>query len=319
MSLPQLKDFITQLLNSKAIMNLPVFEKEENVIAFINQNQSTLSARFSSEEYFPHLDWNSVKAELFKTLGEVLSESLKPQLKSLIHGLTLSWKSKYSDFMIPDEMFKENLFNLVSKLVGRTMSRLHYAKIAEFISQNVLDPYMISIFESKRYIYNGLSRFDEITYNKADEALDFIFTFLLFMPLFDISLPVKVVMPQYSGPINKSITLRDTENNSVLRQSFIMKIKEIINKELPGISPYFLKLISNSQYLNDDAENIPYGSKFIKVVYQFACDWRRTKRERGAESFDASWFNVARINYKFYAYDLGTLDEFYKITIEEDL
>jgi len=319
MALPQLKDFITQLLTSKAIMNLPVFEKEESVIAFINQNEMTLSARFSTEEYFPHLDWKSVKAELFKTLGEVLSESLKPQLKSMIHGLTLSWKSKYSDFMIPDETFKENLFNLVSKLVGRTLSRVHYAKIVEFISQNVLDPYMISVFETKRYIYNGLSRFDEITYTKANEALDFIYTILLFMPLFDISLPVKVVMPQYSGPINKSINLRDTENNSVLRQSFIMKIKEIINKEMPGISPYFVNLVTHSQYLNEDTENIPYGSKFIKIVYQFASDWHHTKRERGAESFDASWFNVARINYKFYAYDLGTLDEFYKITIEEDL
>jgi len=50
-----------------------------------------------------------------------------------------------------------------------------------------------------------------------------------------------------------------------------------------------------------------------------ALQWKKIKKDRGAESFEASWFNVARVNYKFYSYDLNTVDELYKITIEEDL
>ncbi len=319
MPLPQLQDFVAQLLNSKTIKDLPPLEKEDAVVAFVAMNEATLKARFATEEYFPNLDWSNVKSELFKTLGDFISAEISPRLEALIKNLNLDWKAKYQDFMVSDEKFRDNLIGLSTKLASRPASRRNYAKIVDFINNSVIHPYIMTAYQTTRYIYTGLSRFDQINYKTPDEAMSFLFCAMLFMPLFDITLPMKVVMPQYTGPMTKSLSFRDTEDNSVLRQSFIIKIKEIMNKEFPGVSPYFVEIITKSQYLNEDQENVPYSSKVLKIMYNFAKDWKKTRRERGAESFDASWFNVARINHKFYAYDLGTLDEFYKITIEEDL
>ena len=40
------------------------------------------------------------------------------------------------------------------------------------------------------------------------------------------------------------------------------------------------------------------------------------KIDRGAETSDKSWFNVARRNYKFYGYDLDMLVELHSISAE---
>lgn len=315
----KLNEFTNQLLGSNAIKNLAPHEKEESVMAFINQNADKLQATLSTAEYFPHADWISIRNELFKTVGEKITAQIQPQLETVIDSLNLAWKGKYKDFMISDSQFKQQLISLSSKLASRFNSRQHYGAVLNFIQHNVIQPFITAIYTTKRYIHNGLSRFDAISYTTPDEAIGFIYTGLFFLPLFDISLPVKVIMPQYNGPQGKNVTFRETENNAILRQNFIGKIKEIINKEFPSISPYFMDIIARTFYFIEDSEDVRYASKVLKIMYNFATQWKKTKRERGAESFEASWLNVARINYKFYAYDLGTLDELYKITIEEDL
>jgi len=319
MGYEKLESFTKQLLSSSAIRDLSPAEKEESVHAFIRQNENKLQATFTSPDYLPNLPWEKVKGELLKQVGDQLTSLLNPQLESLIFNhLDFSWKAKYRDFMIPDETFKEELYALTSKLASRFKSRVHYGKILSFLQNNVLHPFFTSIYSNRRFVLNGLERYDDLSYATMEEALGMLYTGLLFMPIFDVTLPIASVVPQYNGP-SRSISFRETENNAVIRQNFIEKIKEIITKEFPGISPYFIKIILRVSYLSEEMEDVPYMSKLLKIITNFAYDWRPAKRERGAESFEASWLNVARINYKFYAYDLGTLDEFYKITIEEDL
>lgn len=319
MGFEKLDGFAKQLLSSGAIRNLSTSEKEESVHAFIRQNEQKLQVTFTSPEYFPNLPWDRVKGELLKKVGEQLSGMISPQLENLIHNhLNLSWKAQYTDFMIPEETFRDQLYNLCSKLASRFNSRVHYGKILNFMQNGVLTPFFASIYQNKRYVLNGLERYDQINYHTIEEAMGMIYTGMLFMPLFDISLPISSVVPQYNGP-SRMVAFRDTESNGLMRQNFLDKIKEVIHKEFPGISPYFVKIIIRVGYQSDDIEDVPFMSKLLKISTNFAYEWKKAARERGAESFEASWLNVARINYKFYAYDLGTLDEFYKITIEEDL
>lgn len=320
MSMEKLNDFITQILNSGAIKNLAPHEKEESVVAFLNQNEAKLKPMLCTPDFLPNADWTAVKKEISKRVGVMMTELVRPQLKTLISdSLRLDWKGKYSDFMISDEEFREKLADITAKLVSRHSSRKHYSNILSFMNHNVLNTFIMTVYDNKRYVVNGLVRFDDISLDNPEDALGFIYTGLLFLPLFDITLPIKIVMPQYSGSEAKTVSFREVENNAVLRQNYLGKIKEIILKEFPNISPYFLKIIMKTFYNVEEADTVPFASKMLKIVYNFAIQWRRIKKDRGAESFEASWLNVARINYKFYSYDLGTLDEFYKITIEEDI
>ena len=261
-----------------------------------------------------------VKTELLKALGEEITEMLKPQIENFImNSLVMEWKGKYRDFMISNEQFKREMIEFVNKLISRFNSRKHYGSIMHFIRNNVLQPYIMMAFRNKRYIANGLNRFDVISYDTVELALDFIYTALFFLPVFDVTLPIKVIMPQYQGDGSRSVSFREAEDNSIVRQSFLMKIKEIIKGQFPSISPYFVDIVTKTFYLAEENEEVPYSSKMLKLVYTFAINWKKINKERGAESFDASWLNVARINYKFFAYDLATVEEFYKIAIEEGL
>jgi hypothetical protein len=320
MGFEQIDNFINQLLNSNAIKNLPPHEKEDNVLTFLSQNEEKLKATFASANYLPDQPWQNVKAEFVTRLGAIITEQVKPSLNKLIFdSLSLEWKAKYIDFLISDIDFRNKLYTLCEKLVSRYNSRKHYAGIINFINNDVLPQFIMSVYDNRRYICNGLVRFDDVSLDTPELAIDFFYTAMLFLPLYDITLPKKVIMPQYNGPMGKAVAFPEVENNAILRQNFIAKIKEIILKEFPDISPYFLKIILKTFYVPEEAEDVPYCAKVLRIIYGFATQWRKIKKDRGAESFEASWFNVARINHKFYAYDLGTLDEFYKITIEEDL
>ncbi len=320
MGFEKLNDFATQLLSSAAIKNLSMHEKEDSVYAFLEQGESKLKATFASPDFFPGVDWDTIKRELIKIIGEKLNSILLPELQSAVYNsIDLSWKAKYRDFMMSDNQFRDSLYALSSKLASRINSRKHYGSILNFMKNGVIAPFISAVYQSKRYVHNGLQRFDQVGYGTPEEAIGFLYTGLLLMPLYDVTLPAKVIIPQYSGPPTKTVSFAETENNAILRQNFLSKVKDIIINEFQGISPYFIDIILKAQYLIEENEVAPYSSKVLKIIYNFATQWKKVKKERGAESLEASWLNVARINYKFYAYDLGTLDEFYKITIEEDL
>lgn len=320
MGFEKLGDFASQILNSSAIKNLSLFEKEESVQAFIEQGEGKLRATLTSPGFFPDVDWQTIKRELLKVIGEQINAVLLPELQNAVYSsIDLSWKAKYKDFNMTENQFVDSLFALSSKLATRSNSRKHYSSVLNFMKHQVILPFLNAAYQNKRYIHNGLQRFDSISYATPEEAAGFLYTGMLLMPLYDVTMPAKAIIPQYAGPAGKSMTFAETDNNSILRQNFLGKIKEILLNEFPGISPYFMDIILKSEYQPEENDASSYSSKMLKIVYHFATQWKKVKKERGAESLEASWLNVARINHKFYAYDLGTLDEFYKITIEEDL
>ncbi len=314
-----IENFIDQLLGSKAIVNLTPIQKEESVVAFLNANEAKLRQTVFSSDKFPVNNWEAIRVEVLKILGKKILKMIQPRLEKVIDGLKLEWKDKFNNFYVDPEEFKEQIKSLSGKLILRYKARQNFGHILDFIENNALLSYLSSVYKNRRYVYNGLSRFDEVHFEEANSSLDFLYTSVLLLPVFDISLPLKVVVPQYNGSATKMISLTDTENNAILKNSFLHRIKEIINKEFSGVSPDLIEWMMKVQHNPEEIDSIAFSSKIMKIVYYFATSYKKSVRERGAESFDASWFNVARANYKFYAYDYGILDEFYKITIEEDL
>ncbi|NPV01080.1 MAG: hypothetical protein HPY53_06840 [Brevinematales bacterium] len=319
MNTEKLRSFVEQLINSGAIKNLAPHEKEEHVLAFINQNEGKLSITFSSPDFYPDMVWPDIKSELAKVLGEAITDSVREQLKITIDSLQMEWKQKYTDFMISNELFRQQLIDFAGKLSSRYTSRMHYSNILTFMKNNVIFPFITAVYNNRRYVSNGLSKFDKIGFAKPEEAVDFLYTAMFILPIYDIMMPINMVMPGYGGPANKTVSYPETESNDALRKNFLAKLKEIIMTGFPNISPYFLDIILKVYYFAEEAENTTYTSKMLKIVYNMALQWKKVKKDRGAESFEASWLNVARVNYKFYSYDLNTVDELYKITIEEDL
>lgn len=313
MDTTKIEQFIDQLIGSAAIRNLPVIEKEENILAFLNLNEGKLKGTFGSQDYYPSESWESVKFELLKKTGEKIAGLLKPRLENIIRK---SIQHLFS-FPDPDSSYREMLLSLIGKLLSKYQSRRIYANIVDFIEHDKLQPFIANIYEKKRTIYRGLSGYDAIALKKTEDAIDFAYTTFMIMPLFDISLPMKVLNPQ-SGS-GQTVSFRDTEGNKSLRASFISKVREIIQKGLGDISPDYLDILSRTFYEFEEQENVPFTSKFSKILYNIILEYKAIKADKGADSYEASWLAVARTNYKFYAYDFTILDEMYKITIEEGI
>ncbi len=177
--------------------------------------------------------------------------------------------------------------------------------------------FLHSVYENKKLIYRGLNRFEGIVLKSQEEAIDFINTSFMMMPLYEITLPKKVIMPQY-GTSNTTVSLKDLENDEILSKNFILRINDIITKELPQISKDLLDALSKT-FFSESPEETPFHSELLKIIYHIAVDWRCIKKDKGAESLLMSWLNVARVNFKFYGYNFNIIDELYKTTIEEDL
>jgi len=313
MDTTKIDQFIEQLLGSGAIRGLPVIEKEESILAFLSLNEQKLRSTFASPDYYPAEKWESVKFELLKKTGEKIAGLLRPRLENIVRK-SIQHLFTFPD---PDTPYREMLLSLVGKLLSKYQSRRIYANIVNFIEQDKLQPFIDNIYEKKRTIYRGLSGFDAINLKNAPDAIDFTFTTFMILPLFDISLPMKVLNPQSSSM--QAVAFRDMEGNASLRASFISKVREIIQKGLGDISPDYLDILARTFYDFDEQENAPFTSKFSKILYNIILEYRAIKADKGADSYEASWLAVARTNYKFYAYDFAILDELYKITIEEGI
>ena len=313
MDTTKIESFIDQLLKSGAVKNLSFLEKEENLLTFISMNEPKLRATFNSSDYYPGENWDNVKFEILKKIGDKVGLLIKERLENIIRNSII----KLFEFPQPDTECRDKLITFVSKLLSKYQSRRIYGNIVTFIESNKLSSFISSIFENKRTIFRGLSKYDEIAIKTAEDAVDFVYTTLMLLPVFDISLPMKIVMPQSSG--SNSVTFRETEGNKLLRTNFILKIKEIISKGIPEISTPYLELLTKTFYEFEEAENTPFTAKFSKIFYNILLEYKSIKQDKGADSFETSWLTVARTNYKFFAYDYYILDELYKISIEEGL
>ncbi len=289
MDYAKINEFVDQLINSNALKNSSLWEKEESATVLIKNNDAKLKVTFSLPGYYPGTDWETIKMELFKILGQVIAGQLKLKIQTILFYTI----QRLVDFPAPDKPYREKILDFSAKLIARNKSRRDYGEISTFVESPLLSAYVNSIYQNKKYIYHGMNRFEGIPLKTKEEALDFLYTSLIMMPMYDISLPAKVVLPpQYSGPQSSSVSLKDVEDDQTLAKNFIQTINSIITKELPDISGSFLEVLTKAFFV-ERTEDSPIQSGLLKILYRFALDWKTAKKDKGADSFALSWLNVA--------------------------
>lgn len=311
----KLVEFVAQLSGSAAIKTLGPVDREDSILTIINSKSDKLIQTFSQPDYYPGVNWGDIKTELMSIIENQSTEMLKVKIQNVLFQSI----QNFMDFQKPDQEYREKLLNLINKIISRASSRKKYGKVIAFIESNLLTSFILPIYNNRRFIFRGLNRFEGIPLKTAEAAIDFIYTALLLMPLYEITLPSKVVMPpQFQNAGNNPVALADLVDNAVLSKSFLLKIKDIIVKELPETSNDFIDMVAKAFFVEENMD-CPYNSQFLSIIYRMALDYNPVKKDKGADSFAMSWMNVARVNYKFYEYDYNTIDELYKITLEEDI
>ena len=91
----------------------------------------------------------------------------------------------------------------------------------------------------------------------------------------------------------------------------------MLAKRLPALPEAIIRsgVYANGSFVEN--RSLDATSRIAGILSSMCRNARPNEKvDRGADSADKSWINIARRNYKFYGYDIKMLDEFYKIAGE---
>jgi hypothetical protein len=111
--------------------------------------------------------------------------------------------------------------------------------------------------------------------------------------------------------------MKNTANGHVFLSQFTKNVAHSLIQKAPFVpEQVFLSAMNSNASFNDDSA-IEATARLGNIVTSMCRNYKpELKKDRGADSAQKSWINVARKNYKFYGYDIKILDELYNIAAD---
>ncbi len=296
--------FISRLLANRALDTLSPLQKEEQILQFLNTNAGQLYPTLSSPQFFQGKNWSEIISMLMKALMAETDKYLYPQLEDLIgQRLDYTFISFIQTYSIPaDKCRKENLAFL-KRLLQKPMARRAFSDPITAVLFNLSDRYVDESFSLKQYINFELTKVQRLHMSKEE-----------------IKNMVKASLLLKTGI--HLLTVGDAERkqelvSGVVQTQFAEKAFTVLKEQLKILPPALLKSALNSNVSFQDNKNIEATARIASIFAARAKNYKQKIRiDRGANTPDRSWFNIARKNYKYYGFDIKMLDEFYKIAAE---
>ncbi|MDH4199308.1 MAG: hypothetical protein OEV66_02920 [Spirochaetia bacterium] len=304
----KMREFLGKLWMNPALQKATLDKKENQVLAFLRDNQAQLQKIFAQNDYFPNLSWNDAVKLLLTELVDKLLETITPKINLISQSIFSPAILKAFDASaeINPDKFKNFL---IEQMRVKTL-RDHYLSSIQIISLNYYSNYIPLAVERHKYIYNELLRHDRL---KIDTTLlpSYISLATLFRPLFHY--PIK-----YRDDSDESASLAKATTDRKLYDTLLQKLRVQIYNEIGNIPEViFLPGIQSNLMLADFPE-ISGSARLIAVLAARSADYIPVeKRDRGAESPDKSWFQINRRNAKIYGLDADMMDELYQIAGEK--
>jgi hypothetical protein len=165
-----------------------------------------------------------------------------------------------------------------------------------------VDRYLDEAFDRNEYVHFELTKVQRLKMSK-DDIKDYIAVSLFLKP----AVFLLTTSHQSTG---------ETQSGTVQTQ-FIEKAVNVIKGKLKVLPEQVIRsgLYANGSF--QENRSMDATSRIAAVLSALGKNYKpQLKIDRGADSADKSWLNVARRNYRFYGYDVKLLDEFYKIAAE---
>lgn len=305
-------EFVDKLFSNPNLGKASIIQKENNILAFIKENQQQLQTIFSQPAFFPDLPWEeAVRALLTVLTDRVLGffqSRVQTVVDSVIHPDIFAYFRSEGNSHIDKAQFKEFILGTMRTKAVRDQ----YAAVFDAIQAKYFTRYTMAVMAQRKTIYNELVRRDRLL--KMDPALipNYLSLCALFRPLFFYNIN------ENSGDSGPPITPASVKNNSHQFDKVCGNLRKSLHNEIgPVIDPIFRPGLDS--YLSaDDHPDVGGAAKLISILVSRAAEYDpHQKVDKGAESPDKSWFNIHRRNAKYYGFDVHFLDELYRISGEE--
>ena len=296
--------FIARLLSNPAMNNLAPLLKEEQILQFLGLNARQLFPTLSSVAFFPERNWEQIVKILREALYGEINKQLLSGIESLVkYNIDFSFLQFLRQQNMPQEKVKEDFFKFISVLLNKHEIRRDMTGPYNAIQYKIADRYVDQIFARRQYIHFELTKVQRLKMSK-EEIKHFIGASLLLKPAIHVL------------KVDDGSVLRDGSGGSV-QAPFIEKVTALLKDKLKVLPEQVIRsgLYANGSFLEN--RSMDATSRLAATLSSMCKNYRpNITVDRGADSADKSWINVARRNYKFYGYDVKLLDEFYAIAAE---
>jgi len=296
--------FVGRLWNNPSLAGLSPLQKEEQLLQFLEINSGTLQPTLTSQAFFPDYPWSRIFELLKESLSDFANKALSPLYEAILEKrMDFSFTVHMAHRTASPSAVRNQLGGFISTLSGRMNSRKELAGPLMGVSTGMIDRYMEKIFQRQKYISFELRKVQRLKIS-PNEVTDLVKATMLIRPSVQFFAPGG----QNSGG-GRSLLL--------ISPAFAGKVASEAGKTLSYMPYAVVKAGVNSALSFQDN---PYMESTARLAAVFSHRCRNMKPgmkvDRGAESSDKSWFNVARKNYKFYGFDLDMLVELHGIAAE---
>lgn len=305
--------FVNHLLKHPNIKAESPVIREGMIISFITSNLRQMMQTLGSQRFFPHISSEKVIAEILLILKQMSLQHLMPQVED--------WLKSRVDFTIVEELFplrsggrgsghgayRSKLMDYMNKMLAYNDVRYNFNSIVNIFNHRVLERYLPEIFKQRKFIYNEIKRVEKFDFD-YDEYIEYAkMVFLVKNSVF-----MRVQMSTDSG--NRKANINEAQRLSMSMPEFIEKLRRSIKEELPFLTNGAIVTAIKSNFKEKQTKLEDASARLFYIIGSRYQDYNHlSKIDRGAESLDKSWFNVARSNNRFYGFNDKMVGELYMI------
>ncbi|MFP4382623.1 MAG: hypothetical protein ACLFST_01725 [Spirochaetia bacterium] len=297
--------FIMRLLGNPALHTYSVLQKEEQILQFLKENARQLYPTLSSPAFFPGKDWNTIYGILRKALFGVIDTVLYKDLNRILsERIRFAFFTFIDNRDVREQTIKEQLLAFLSVLLNRPDARRDFTGPFTALQNRFAEKYLNEVFTRKSYVHFELTKVQRLRMGR-EEIRNFVEVTLLLKPALHLL-----------GP--DAWQSRQDPSAGMVQHQFADKVLAVLNQKLNLFPEAVLRSGVDASVSFIDNRFIEATSRIGAVLGSRCRSFRPDiKVDRGADTPDKSWFSIARLNYKYYGFDIKLLDEFYQIAAEK--
>lgn len=303
--------FIAHLLNNDNVKNEPILVGEQFIINFISKNLPVLRQTLNSPQFFPNLSIEDTLQLLLTTLRDKVLQETKPLLISHIEKIDFNaLNSIENSEAIAKEFLKEKFIQYLDLVMTHKDVRHNLNCVLNIFQYDVAEKYISQIFERREFIFNELVKVQKNNL-KLIEYTNYIKILLLIRSSAFIKIPFDI------GSATKKLNFNDMKKAPKLYEKFFETISGTVIKAIPGLTPKVISMGLKSNCTQENTELEEASARFLYIMCSRYQEYKHfDKIDRGAETPDKSWFNIAKKNAQSHGYDKRMIDELYKISAD---
>jgi len=306
----KMQDFVLSLLSSDKMQGLAPFAAEKQVLAFVKNNPQQFQSILTSEKLYPSMPVQDSFNLFRKTLTQlVVHETLSSLENEFLANLKFDFLLKYQQ-IYDEATLRSLILSFLKLLFNNATVRDNFISVYYLFKFNFFEKYITKAYQRKEYIYNELFKVSQHGF-KQDESLNLL--------KFLSCLRVIVFMPVPIDSSKKKIVNYFTETVSPdEKKKYLQIVLNYLRQKIPNIDQTLFLLAIHS-FL--PAEKVKLEFSFSRVLSVLGLRAQEfvpvVKLDKGADTPDKSWFNIARKNYDLYGFDFKLVEEFFKIAADE--